>query len=189
MAILLTDILKDIILEATPRKYPSTAHRGRDEKPIKPFVKEAIKNCIENRWLLSFYYIGDAEQQPGNRVAEVYLWGIRKETHTEQIRAWQLRGKTTTYNPGWATFRMDRITNTAPMTSKTFDHPRPLYNPHDKHMSKVIMSVQFPGQGAQPTAKPSRPNDTGPARTRNMVARLRNRLKEEYDLLLESLEQ
>jgi predicted DNA-binding transcriptional regulator YafY len=192
MAILLTDILKEVLLEAKPPKYPSTAHRGRDERPIKPSVKEAIKNCIENRWLLQFYYIGDSEQAPGSRKVEPYLWGIRKETGTEQLRAWQFEGKTVSYNPGWATFRLDRITATAPMTSRTFDHARPLYNPDDKMMSKIIMRVQLPGSGpVRPTAPPAntpkppsgvRPNvQKGIDKSKNAVSRLRNRLKEDND--------
>lgn len=191
MAILLTDILKEVLTEVKA-KYPSTAHRGREERPIAPATKEAIKNAIEHRWLLQFYYIGDKEQAPGARWVEPYLWGIRKETGTEQLRAWQYRGKTTTYNPGWATFRLDRIRNTAPLTSQTFDHARPLYNPNDKHMSKIIMRIELPGHGGgTPTHPPTSTNPTVPGvrpavskgieKSKSAISRLRNRLKEEDD--------
>lgn len=171
----LIDILREVLLEVKA-KYPSTSHRGRNERPIKSSVKEAIKNCIENRWLLQFYYIGDKEQAPGSRYVEPYLWGIRKGTQTEQLRAWQYRGKTTTYNPGWATFRLDRITNTAPITSKTFDKPRPLYNPDDKHMSGIKMRVDFDNNhGNSNKTVPKKPTPTRVATARKVVDRLKKR--------------
>ena len=151
--ILLTDILKDVLLEAKT---------GREEGPIRPQVREAVENCIKNRWLCQLFYEGDRENVRGSRYVEIYLLGIRKETQTLQIRVWQYRGKTTTYNPGWCTLRLDRISQTAPITSATFDHPRPLYNPHDKHMSRIIMAVQFPGQGgANQSNIPNTPTPPG----------------------------
>lgn len=163
---LLSDVLMEILLEAKDRK----------QGHIRPQVKEAIKNCIENRWLLQFYYEGDKETAPGSRYAEVYLWGDRKGTGTEQIRAWQYAGKTTSWNPGWATFRLDRIKNTAPITTKTFDKPRPLYNPDDKHMSGIKMRVSFDNNnGNKHKNMPSRKPKPGGDKNKNSVSRLKNR--------------
>lgn len=122
------------------------AHRERKEGPILGNVPIAITNCITNRWLLNIYYQGDKELSPGRRWIECYVWGLNKFTSNNVLRAWQLSGVTTTDQPGWKLFRLDRIRNTAVLSSKTFNKPRILYNPFDEDMSTIFMSVTFPDQ-------------------------------------------
>jgi hypothetical protein len=153
----LTDILKDVLTEAKPPK--PKLHKGRKEGPIRPQTKEAIKNSIENRWLLNIYYEGDEETEPGYRWCEPYCWGLRIKTNNNILRAYQYRGKTLT-EWGWKTFRLDRISSTAPLTSATFSKPRPKYNPNgDKHMTKIFMQVKFGGDDGETQGGPEAPID------------------------------
>lgn len=157
----LTDILRDILIEAKPPKVK--AHKDRKEGPIRPQTKEAILNSIKHKWLLNIYYEGDQENRPGYRWLEPYVWGLYEKTNNNILRAYQYRGQTLTpeNHPGWRMFRLDRISGTAPLTSAYFSKPRPLYNPDDKHMSKIIARVDF-GAGEnepEPTTGPEAPVD------------------------------
>lgn len=118
----LSDILLETLLEAKER---IKRHKGRKQGPISAVVKEALTNSIEHRWLLNIYYEGDKENAPGRRWIEPYVWGVHIKSQNDVLRAWQYRGKTTSIQPGWKMFRLDRISSTAPLTTKTFDKPRP----------------------------------------------------------------
>jgi hypothetical protein len=174
----LLPILRELITEAQPRAS------GKKEGPIRSNVKIAIKNSIEHRWLLNINYEGDAENDPGYRWVEPCVWGNSKYTGNELLRAWQYRGTTVgssgyskTHPRGWRTFRLDRIAGTAPLTSHTFDKPRPDYNPDgDKLMSGVKMQVQFPGKNNNPDDDNTPPgnNPKAPLKNRNTVNRLKS---------------
>ena len=175
----LVDILIEILSEAyTPGKqiWIRPRVKAQPEKPIqqgaiKDFVKKAINNSIDHRWLLNINYEGDAENVPGRRWVEPYVWGNHVRTQNDVLRAWQYQGtsaKTKGIDKGWKMFRLDRITNTAPLTTKTFDRARPGYNPDDKHMSGIKNKVEFPGgdSGANDQAPPApEPNNPAPAGT------------------------
>lgn len=173
----MSEQLVPILIDFLNEKVASTKnYKDRKEGPIFPQTKEAIKNCIEHRWLLNMYYEGDSENAPGRRWVEPYVWGNSKHTQNELLRVWQYRGTTTSIARGWKTFRLDRIRNTAPLTSKTFDRPRPKYNPNgDKLMSGVKMQVEFPGPGNRPSGgnKPDTTPPTGGAKGKNTVNRLK----------------
>lgn len=139
----LTDILRDVLIEAKAKKLDLT--RGSKEGPIRPQSLEAVENSIKHRWLLSIYYLGDAENSAGFRWIEPLVLGIHRKSGNKILRAWQYRGQTLTPDnfPFYRMFRMDRIKNTAPLTNATFNKPRPEYNPHDKDMSKILARVNF----------------------------------------------
>jgi len=143
----LTELLKDILIEADSKKPKQ--HKGRKEGPIRPNVKEAIKNSIENHWPIFIEYEGDEETAPGARWVEPYVWGLRINTENNILRAYQYKGQSVHQNdPPWKTFRLDRISKTAPLTSATFSKPRSLYNPNgDKHMTKIFIQAKFGGDG------------------------------------------
>src|ERR1700749_4173632 len=116
MHMLLIDILKQVLNEAKVNRFK--AHKQRNEGPIRSNVKDALKNSIRHRWLLNIYYEGDKENAPGRRWIEPYVWGLHVKSGNNVLRAWQYKGKTTTIQPGWKMFRLDRIRNTAPLTTK-----------------------------------------------------------------------
>jgi hypothetical protein len=173
MSLNLTDILREIIVEAQKRKGTYTTKTGKQylkllkgkpekEKPEdKPTGKkskkkkkvtgarasnstrQAVQNSIKNRWLMNVYYTGDKENAPGRRWIEPYAYGVHKKSGNEILRAWQYQGKTTSIQPGWKMFRLDRFGAVLPLTTKTFDKPRDNYNAQDKDMSKVILAAKF----------------------------------------------
>jgi hypothetical protein len=126
-------------LLAKPKDY-----LGRIQGNILPNSITAVTNCINNRWLLYVLYQGDRENVGGPRWIECYVLGKNKYTGNLMVRCWQYKGKTTTDIPKWATFRLDRIRSTAVLTTKTFDKPRPFYNPDDLNMSEIVAAVTFP---------------------------------------------
>lgn len=146
----LTDLLKNILSEAKPKK-PSkgSTNRGREEGPIRPQVREGIENSIKHRWLLFIDYQGDEETQPFKRWCEPYVLGIRKETGNLTLRCYVYKGASVSKRmPDWKTVRLDRIGNLAPLTAATFNTPRPKYNATgDKQMSSILMRVKFDESG------------------------------------------
>lgn len=150
----LIDLLRETLLEA---KAKIKLHKSSKEGPIRPATKEALKNSIENRWLLNIYYEGDEENSPGYRWIEPFVWGIHHTSGNNVLRAWQYRGQTLTPDnfPYWRMFRLDRIRSTAPLTNAVFNKPRPEYNPDDKQMSKIIERVNFDKE--PPTEKGTEP--------------------------------
>ena len=163
----LVSILKELLSEWG---YRSKAPK---EGPIRANVKIAIKNAIENRWLLNIYYEGDQENQPGYRWIEPYVWGNNVYSGNEVLRAWQYKeynGRISTtvpsstysknYPDGWRMFRLDRIKSTAPLTNAHFDVPRDKYHEHDKLMSGIKMAVNFGKNNPQepPEDEPVDPN-------------------------------
>ena len=171
----LIEILKEVLTEI---KYKSPRRdRDRIQGPISPTVRDAINNSIDNRWPLNIYYMGDEENAPGRRWVEPYVWGVHKLTQNDVLRAWQFRGQsaaTSTYSVstpmpipgGWRLFRLDRISNTAPLTSKTFDKPRAKYNPDDKQMSGIKNRVDFDKNLPTDDINPKKPSPTKPRKGR-----------------------
>lgn len=152
----LINILKDILEEAK-KVRKKDLNRGRSQGHISNTVQEGIKNSIKNRWLVYINYQGDEEQSAFSRWCEPYVLGIREETDNLTLRCYIYKGKTMHPNkfPGWRTVRLDRIQSMAPLTNSVFNKPRPLYNPDDKQMSKIIERVNFDNE--PPTEKGTEP--------------------------------
>ena len=111
---------------------------------------EVIK-AIDSRYRVNIDYMGDDETEPGKRTIEIYAFGMSRSGNLI-IRAYQGFGKTTTVNPGWKIFRLDRINNWQPINVKKgiFNSPIsdranvPPFNPNgDKTMSTVYKVAQF----------------------------------------------
>lgn len=133
-------------LELLKLKTSYTHTKQQKEGPVSAATIQAIQNSIGNRWPLYMFYIGDAEHVPGYRWVEPYTYGLSKFTNNQLLRAYQYKGVSTGITEGFKTFRLDRIRNTAPLTSKHFDTPRPLWSGGgDLLMSSVFLDVTFPG--------------------------------------------
>jgi hypothetical protein len=137
-----TDLIRTYFAGIRKKSYA----KNRKEGPILANTEIAIVNSIKNRWLLNIYYDGLEEGPggPGRRWIEPYVYGLSKFTGNHLLRAWQYQGATLSIVPGWKLFRADLIRGTAPLTSKTFNKPRILYNPDDEDMSSIIIAVSFP---------------------------------------------
>lgn len=175
----LTSLLKDILAEAKPKKPKiGSTNRGRIEGPIRPVVREGIENAIKHRWLLFIDYQGDEESRPFKRWAEPLVLGIRKETGNLTLRCYVYKGASVSGRmPDFKTVRLDRINNLAPLTSATFNKPRPKYNATgDKHMSKILLRVQFDKDDGEnnTTSSPDAPIDINSPEIKKTAEIVRN---------------
>lgn len=109
-----------------------------------------VVDAIKNADIVYIYYAGDETVNRGYRTVEPYALG-RSTAGNLVLRAWQQAGSSDSKGtakrendevPGWRLFRLDGIT-TFMKTFKKFDpkNPRPKYNPNDKGMSEIIISV------------------------------------------------
>jgi len=105
--------------------------------------KSEIESAMDRRRLVSLRY--DDEEDPGGkgqRWVEIYCYGSSLADN-DIIRVYQIGGDTKTIQPGWKTFRSDRIEGFQ-ILGGTFDQPRPLFNPSgDKSMKRIYKITQF----------------------------------------------
>lgn len=105
--------------------------------------KETVKKIMGGKRLASVYY--DDGEDPGGknkRWIEIYCYGISKRNN-DMVRVYQIGGDTKTIQPGWKTFRVDRMDNLE-MLGGTFEEPRPLFNPSgDKDMIQIYKILKF----------------------------------------------
>lgn len=105
--------------------------------------KPEIERAMDGRRIVSLRY--DDEEDPGGkgqRWVEIYCYGSSLADN-DIIRVYQIGGDTKTIQPGWKTFRSDRV-NDFRILGGTFNQPRPLFNPSgDRSMKKVYKITQF----------------------------------------------
>jgi hypothetical protein len=105
--------------------------------------KSDIEFAMDRRRLVSLRY--DDNEDPGGkgqRWIEIYAYGSSL-ANNDIIRVYQVGGDTKTIQPGWKTFRTDRMMDFR-VLGGTFDNPRPLFNPNgDRSMSRVYKITQF----------------------------------------------
>jgi predicted DNA-binding transcriptional regulator YafY len=126
----LYSIFKDIILEEATRNE--------------------VERSIVNRKRVRIYYGGDEVEEEGERFIEPYVLGLSKAGNLI-LRAYQYRGVTATEQPGWKTYRLDRIldwdeTNELPFNTPISDRVRnvPKYNKDgDRSMITIYKQVKF----------------------------------------------
>ena len=87
-------------------------------------------DAIKRRAIISITYDHEV------RAIEPHLLGIDKKGHVA-LRAYQVSGPSGT---GWRIFHVNEITMHQD-TGRSFQQPRPLYNPNDKGMTRVIARV------------------------------------------------
>lgn len=103
---------------------------------------EAIIKLVVGRRVITVYYKGDKENAAGWRTIEPVAYGERKGV--KYLRAWQRKGKTTTFVPGWKFFRLDRLRNWNISSLEVFDKIRPGYNTTgDKHLPRLFAIAKF----------------------------------------------
>jgi hypothetical protein len=130
-----------------------------------------IKKAIENRNTCMIFYQGDEDGvAPGWRRIEPYVLGVisGKNGHIG-IRAWLVGGTSgtppkpndsLTRKPGWRMYRLDRIKNIVINKDDIFNTKpsfirtkRPKYNPNDKDMTTIYMSIPL----SEPKIIPDKP--------------------------------
>lgn len=126
----LYSILKEVILEVASRTE--------------------VERAITNHDRVRIYYGGDEVEAEGERFIEPYVLGLSKAGNPI-LRAYQYKGVTDTEQPGWKTFRLDRMldwdeTNEFPFNTPISDRVRniPKYNPNgDKSMITIYKQARF----------------------------------------------
>jgi predicted DNA-binding transcriptional regulator YafY len=102
-----------------------------------------IERAMDGRRLVSLRY--DDDEDPGGkgqRWVEIYCYGSSLADN-DILRVYQIGGDTKTIQPGWKTFRSDRI-NDFQILGGTFEEPKPLFNPNgDRSMKRVYKITQF----------------------------------------------
>ena len=116
-------------------------------------VEEASRTEVEkaviNHELIKIYYEGDETEKPGWRDIEPYVVGLSPRENVI-LRAYQYNGVTDTEQPGWKTFRLDRIRDWQEL-GRTFNRPIsdripniPKYNPNgDRSMITIYKQAKF----------------------------------------------
>jgi hypothetical protein len=98
---------------------------------------------MDGKRLASVYY--DDGEDPGGknkRWVEIYCYGVSKAGN-DIVRVYQIGGDTKTIQPGWKTFRIDRMNNLEILGGKFYE-PRPLFNPSgDKDMIQIYKILKF----------------------------------------------
>ena len=113
---------------------------------------ETIADMVNNKRVMSIYYMGGEEESPGWRIIEPACYGEDLKGR-QAIRAWQQSGKTTTKNGAWKFFLVERIRNINLSSNKNFDK-RPLFNErNDEHMSKIFAISDFKNVPISPLPK------------------------------------
>jgi len=111
-------------------------------EPRERFDKRENKN-IRYYNIAEVYY--DDQEDPGGkgrRWIEIYGYGVSKAGN-DIIRIYQIGGDTKTIQPGWKTFRTDRMGGLRKLSGE-FTEPRPLFNPSgDKDMIKIYKLIDF----------------------------------------------
>ena len=108
-----------------------------------------IEDAIEKHRTCRVYYEGDETQIKGWRWIEPYVYGDSLAGNPI-IRVYQIQGVTDTEQPGWKTFRADKITSWV-RTPKMFFVPIsdriggiPKYNPNgDRSMTRIYKQAKF----------------------------------------------
>ena len=111
--------------------------------------RQEVETAIENHQTARIYYEGDETLARGWRWVEPYVLGLSKAGNLI-LRAYQIQGVTDTEQPGWKTFRIDKISNWV-KTPKTFYSPisdrdsrAPKYNENgDRSMITIYKQAKF----------------------------------------------
>ena len=94
-----------------------------------------IHYAIQNHLLMEFNYNGE-----GVRVAEPYCLGLTTADHTA-LRAFQLKGYTTTIIPEWKLFDLAKVTEVKLLAASFNDTEREGYHVGDKSMKTIYIQV------------------------------------------------
>ena len=96
-------------------------------------IKEMLRDAISSLKVLEVDYF------PGLRLIEPHCLGSSKDGNL-LLRAFQTSGASASgEHENWKLFRLDRFKDVK-LTDKSFDGPRPEYNPDDKAMKGGIIS-------------------------------------------------
>lgn len=109
-----------------------------------------VERAITNHDRIRINYEGDETIIAGERDVEPYVLGLSKAGNPI-LRAYQYRGVTDTEQPGWKTFRLDKIRdwndlNEIPFRTPISDRVRniPKYNPNgDRSMITIYKQAKF----------------------------------------------
>lgn len=131
------DIINELILEVRNNKN----------------ILEILKFNIEANLRCKIYYAGDNTVKKGWRTIEPYALGLHYKSGNVVLRALQVtrsvsdtpngNGKDpyTALPNGWRMFRLDGIKDIKSGGGKFNPSKRREYNPDDKHMKEIIVSV------------------------------------------------
>lgn len=111
--------------------------------------RSEVEEAIQTHRTCRIYYEGDETMAKGWRWVEPYVLGLSKAGNPI-LRAYQIQGVTDTEQPGWKTFRLDKITSWV-RTPKMFytpisdrDSRVPKYNSNgDRSMITIYKQAQF----------------------------------------------
>lgn len=106
-------------------------------------IAEIICALIKSRSVVKFFYTDTTKLNNDWRIVEPHLVGVNKNTNLVQLRAWFIPNEGQVLageQEGWRLYRLDNISNIENLGS-TFTYNRPLYNPNDKSMIRILCRV------------------------------------------------
>lgn len=131
---------------------------------------QSLIDLVTNKRIISFYYKGSKETVAGWRTVEPVCYGERRGVR--YLRAWQQAGKTTTIQPAWKFFRIDRIKNWNLSSNKTNDKARDKFNPKgDKLLDKIYAISDYTPKSISKINPETKPN--GKSKSTALVKRLK----------------
>ena len=112
--------------------------------------RSEVERAITNHQRVRIYYGGDEVEVEGERFIEPYVLGLSLAGNPI-LRAYQYKGATNTEQPGWKTFRLDRIMDWDETGEHPFNTPIsdritniPKYNSRgDKSMITIYKQAKF----------------------------------------------
>lgn len=97
-------------------------------------MNEIIKNAIENKKAIEFYYKDDL------RIVEPFVLGV-STTGKDSLRGFQVGGNSTdSSNFSWKLFTVNKITSLR-IKDESFSGNREHYNPNDSVFSQIFTKV------------------------------------------------
>ena len=133
----LYNLAKSLILEVAGRGTIMDCMTRRERKDRKTGDTIKYYNIAE-----VFYDDGEDPGGKGRRWIEIYGYGVSKAGN-DIIRVYQIGGDTKTIEPGWKTFRSDRMNGLRKLAGE-FTTPRPLFRPDgDKDMIRIYKIIKF----------------------------------------------
>ena len=119
-----------------------------EELLLENIATSRVYDAIRNKYEVTINYHSNGEDiATGERLIQPVAYGLTKAGNPV-IRAYQPQGDTTTKNPSWKFFRVDRIDSWTPHKENTFEEPPyggdGTFNPNgDKTMKYVYMVADF----------------------------------------------
>lgn len=98
-------------------------------------MNQLICDAINERKVIEFDY------DEHKRIVQPHAYGIHKDTRNEVLRAFQIRGYSSSGNvPDWRLYILSKISNIK-VLNEIFETPAPKYRKNDSAMSHIYCQI------------------------------------------------